>query len=378
MQSANVPGCHFPIQNLPVGVFSVRDEQRKRCGVAIGECIMEIAQGDLQWYMGLPVWQRKELRLNWSRALREGEPESNLHTQSKCRMHLPCAIGDYSDFYASIHHATNVGRMLRPDNPLLPNYRQLPIGYHGRSSSIVPSGTNIKRPAGQLGAGLFGLTRELDYEVEIGCFIGPGNALGTPIPIDQARDHIVGFCLLNDWSARDIQRWEYQPLGPFLGKSFATSISPWVITLEAMEPFWVEPLRRDEPILPYLHERGPGALNVVLEASLFADGAHAPLSTSRLRDLYWTFPQMVAHQTSNGCNLRSGDLIASGTVSGPDKSNRGCLLELTWRGTEPLQLPDGNHRMWLENNDAIVLAAHCESPDAARIGFGACSGKIVS
>ncbi len=376
--SANAPGSDFPVQNLPVGVFSVAGEQRKRCGVAIGDSILEIAQGDLQWFFGLPAWQRRELRLKWSRTLREGAPPANLHKQVNCHMHLPCSIGDYTDFYASIHHAMNVGALFRPDNPLLPNYRHVPIGYHGRASSIVPSGTPIHRPAGQLAAGVFGFTRELDYEVEIGCFIGPGNTLATPIPIEQAREHMAGLCLVNDWSARDIQRWEYQPLGPFLGKSFATTISPWVVTTEALDPFWTDPPTHEETPLPYLRDGLPGALHIRIEAALEVNGIQMPLSKARFEDMYWTFPQMIAHHTSNGCNLRAGDLVASGTVSGPEHENRGCLLELTQRGAQPVRLPDGGMRTFLEDQDAVVLTAFCEQDGCTRISFGSCLGRIIN
>lgn len=375
--SANLPGCDFPIQNLPVGVFSLGSERRLRSGVAIGDSILEVAQGDLQWFLGLPAWQRREQRQRWSRALRAGAKEANLHKQSECRMHLPCAIGDYTDFYASIHHATNVGRMFRPDNPLLPNYKHLPVGYHGRASSIVVSGTPVRRPAGQLAAGVFGLTRELDYEVEVGCFIGPGNPLGVPVGIEQAREHIAGFCLVNDWSARDIQRWEYQPLGPFLGKSFATTISPWVVTSEAMEPFWVDAPTHDPAPLPYLRDRAPGGLEVRVEAKLAAGGLETPLSKAQLRDMYWTFPQMVAHHTSNGCNLRTGDLLASGTLSGPERENRGCLLEMTCRGSEPIALLNGETRCFLEREDTVVIRGYCERAASASIGFGECSGMVL-
>jgi fumarylacetoacetase len=377
VESANVPGCDFPIQSLPVGAFSVRGEQQKRSGVAIGDYIYEIAQEDLGWYMSLPVAQRRELRREWSRALRKGAPKQKLHRQEDCQMLVPCTIGDYSDFYASIHHATNVGRLFRPDNPLLPNYKHVPIGYHGRASSIVVSGTTVARPKGQLGEGRFGPTMELDYEVEVGCLIGPGNELGTPIPISQARDHMIGLCLLNDWSARDVQRWEYQPLGPFLAKSFATTISPWIVTTEALAPFWVKAAQHEQIPLPYLRDANHGALDVVVETRLEAGTSSVLLSKAFLRDLYWTFPQMIAHQTSNGCNLRPGDLLASGTVSGPEKTSRGCLLELTSKGTDPLVLPDGHTRSFLENGDLVELTAYCERAGFVGIGFGSCTGSIA-
>jgi fumarylacetoacetase len=291
----------------------------------------------------------------------------------------PAAVGDYTDFYASIDHATNVGRMFRPDNPLLPNYKHVPIAYHGRSSSLVVSGTAVRRPAGQLGEGKFGPTRELDYEVELGAFLGPGNRLGEPIPVGQAHDHVAGLCLLNDWSARDVQRWEYQPLGPFLAKNFATSLSPWVVTAEALAPFRTDPPAHDAPVLPYLQEGRGGAFDITVEAWLKTRSMADPvrLSRSHFRDLYWTLGQMVAHHTSNGCPLRPGDLIGSGTVSGPDRENRGCLLELTWKGTEPVRLPNGEERTFLEDGDELTLTGFCERAGFARIGLGSCRGVIV-
>jgi fumarylacetoacetase len=309
-------------------------------------------------------------------------------------MLLPAVVGDYTDFYASLFHATNVGQMLRPDNPLLPNYKWVPIGYHGRASSLVVSGTAVARPQGQTEPGeggepRFGPTRALDYELEVAAFLGPGNRLGTPIPLAEAESHLFGLCLLNDWSARDVQKWEYQPLGPFLAKSFATSISPWVVTLEALAPYRAPAFARpagDPQPLPYLshsEDREHGGLDLRLEVRLatkpMRERGLEPfrVSHSNLRDLYWTLAQLVAHHSSNGCNLRPGDLIASGTVSGPEKENRGCLIERTWRGREPLSLPSGEERRFLEAGDEVILRGHCEREGFARIGFGECRGVVA-
>ena len=303
-------------------------------------------------------------------------------------------IGDYTDFYASIYHATNVGSMFRPDNPLLPNYQWVPIGYHGRSSSILASGSDIRRPAGQIHDGQsarpsFVPSRRLDYELEVGFFVGQGNNLGHPIPIEDAGKHIFGLCLVNDWSARDIQRWEYQPLGPFLSKSFATSISPWIVTTEALEPYRTTAFKRpesDPEPLPYLFSRGDverGGFDLCLEVFLSSrrmreEGIEpVRLSRSNLKDLYWTAAQMVAHHTSNGCNLRIGDLLASGTVSGPGKESLGCLLELTRSGTQPVALPGGESRNFLQDGDEVVFRGYCERPGFARIGLGECRGIVL-
>jgi fumarylacetoacetase len=319
------------------------------------------------------------LRREWSRALAAGAPQRALYSQADCELLLPAAVGDFTDFYASIHHATNVGRMFRPDNPLLPNYKHVPIAYHGRSSSLVTSGTPVRRPCGQLGEGRFGPTRELDYEMEIGAFLGPGNRLGEPIPVGEVGQHVAGVCLVNDWSARDIQRWEYQPLGPFLSKNFATSVSPWVVTTEALAPFRVDASPHDVPVLPYLQEPGPGAFDITVEVWLRARSMAEPLRVSRaaFKDMYWTLGQMVAHHTSNGCPLRPGDLIASGTVSGPERENRGCLLEQTWKGTEPLRLSAAEQRTYLEDGDEVILTGYCERSGFARIGLGSCRGVVT-
>jgi fumarylacetoacetase len=309
-------------------------------------------------------------------------------------MHLPAAIGNYTDFYASVYHATRVGAMFRPTNPLLPNYKYVPIGYHGRASSIVIDGTPVQRPSGQLSASpegppTFAPSRLLDYELEVAAFAGPGNALGVPIPLSHAEDHIFGLVLLNDWSARDIQSWEYQPLGPFLSKNFSTSISPWVVTLEALAPYRIPaaPRPQGDPVpLPYLfseQDQQLGGLDLTLEVLLLTDSMRskqaAPylLSRGNFRDMYWTLAQLLTHHSSNGCNIRAGDLLASGTVSGPELSSAGCLLELTARGKNPIALPDGETRGFLSDGDEIILRGYCQRDGLPRIGFGSCSGRIL-
>jgi fumarylacetoacetase len=383
VESANRPGCDFPIQNLPLGVFRPKGETKARVGIAIGDFILDASEwlpGEtLNGYLALPSSLRRNVRRELFKVLEASASKRPLLAQADCTMLLPATVGDYTDFYASIHHATNVGRMFRPDNPLLPNYKHVPIAYHGRSSSLVVSGTPVRRPCGQLGEGRFGPTRELDYEMEVGLILGPGNELGEPIPIANAREHVAGVCLVNDWSARDVQRWEYQPLGPFLAKNFATSISPWLVTAEALAPFRVEAPAHDVPLLPYLREPGPGAFAITVEVWLktLSLNEQVRLSRAAFRDMYWTPGQMVTHHSSNGCPLRPGDLIASGTVSGLEKENRGCLLELTWKGTEPLRLPDGSQRTFLEDGDEVILTGHCVRDGFARIGLGACRGSIL-
>jgi fumarylacetoacetase len=365
--SANRPECDFPIQNLPLGVFRKPGDPRPRLGVAIGDFILDLQpwlQGqNLNGYFRLPSARRLELRREWSACLRESAPHRDLTPRARCEMLLPAAIGDYTDFYASLPHATNVGRLFRPDNPLPANYKHVPIAYHGRASSIVVSGTPIGRPSGQLGQGRFGASQELDYEVEVGAFVGPGNTMGQPIAMEEAEEHLAGVCLLNDWSARDIQRWEGQPLGPFLSKNFATSISPWVITAEALEPFRVTEPPHEEVILPYLCSVEPGAFDITLEVWLRG----VRVSRAFFRDMYWTFAQMITHHTSNGCPLRAGDLIGSGTVSGPEPENRGCLLELT---------ANGEQRCFLEDGDEVILRGYCVREGFRRIGFGECIGIV--
>ncbi len=414
----------FPIQNLPLGVFHVGDdEDEPRIGMAIGDSILDlVAAHDAGYFGGLgeraaeacaapalnhlmalgrPYWsalreQAADL-LDAGSAAYRGNPRLGdrlLLPQDEAELLLPARVGDYTDFYASVHHATNVGSMFRPDNPLLPNYKWVPIGYHGRASSLVPSGTPVRRPQGQTKAGdappVFGPSRSLDYEMEVGCFVGPGNPLGTPVPLEQAEERLFGLCLVNDWSARDIQSWEYQPLGPFLAKSFATTLSPWVVTLDALTPFRVPAFARppgDPAPLAYLDSetnKSAGGVDVTVEvwlssARMRGEGmAAVRLSRSRMADLYWTPAQMLAHHTSNGCNLNPGDLFASGTISGPEKESRGCLLELTWRGAEPLTLPTGESRKFLEDGDEVVMRGWCEREGFARIGFGECRGMVTA
>jgi fumarylacetoacetase len=391
----------FPLDNLPFGVF--RAGRRSRIGVAIGERVLDLfgcfedglihedacRNESLNELMSKGREPLRELRARLHELLAEGAPErqrvaKHLMAQRSTEMMLPCAIGDYTDFYASIHHATNVGSLFRPDNPLLPNYKWVPIGYHGRASSIVVSGTEVRRPFGQTvddpnGPPSFGPSKRLDYELEIGAFIGRGNRMGERVDVNEAEEHVFGLCLVNDWSARDIQSWEYQPLGPFLAKSFATSVSPWVVTLDALEPFRVERFARDAndpPPLPHLD--GGAGFDIVVEAWVKTASMSEPQRISRgnFRDMYWTLAQLVAHHTSNGCNLRPGDLLASGTISGTSPDARGCLLELTRGGREPLSI-GAEERRFLEDGDEVTLRAYCQKDDL-RIGFGECVGRVVS
>ena len=413
--SANGRGTDFPVQNLPLGVFRRRGTQdRPRIGVAIGDAIFDLyhaAQENLvtgadtlreaceattlNALMSLPHAHRLQFRHTLSSLLRSGADASRtqLVSQDDAEMLLPATIGDYTDFYASVYHATNVGKMFRPDNPLLPNYKYLPIGYHGRTSSIVVSGTAVARPGGQTRDDpahppAFGPSRRLDYELEVGFFVGRSNTQGEAVPIEHAGARLFGLCLLNDWSARDIQTWEYQPLGPFLAKNFASSISPWVVTMEALAPFRVPAFARadgDPAPLPYLTDeadQGGGGIDVKLEVLLSSARMRAEgippvgVSHSTLADLYWTPAQLLAHHTSNGCNLQPGDLLGSGTVSGDAKDARGCLLELTWRGADPIQLPSGESRRFLEDGDEVIMRGSCEREGFAHIGFGECRGII--
>jgi fumarylacetoacetase len=402
----------FPIQNLPFGIFAPAGG-RKRAGVAIGDHILDLAeinellpasvaqtlQGTtLNALMALPKADRVGLRRRLSQLL-SGEAhraavEPSLHRAEDCTLHLPAAIGDYTDFYVGIHHANNVGRQFRPDNPLLPNYKYVPIGYHGRASSVRESGVAVRRPNGQRkapheDAPVFGPSRRLDYELELGLWIGQGNALGEPIPIGEAGTHIAGFCLLNDWSARDIQAWEYQPLGPFLAKNFHTTISPWVVTAEALAPFRVPQAKRDEndPIpLPYLFDAADqqtGALGLELEvmlstAAMRAEG-DAPFALSRgsATNMYWTVAQIVAHHASNGCNLQPGDLIGTGTISAADAGGFGSLLEISEGGKAPITLPNGETRSFLEDGDEVTLRAAGRAEGHVPIGFGECRAVIT-
>ncbi len=418
VESANDPNTDFPIQNLPFCVFAPQNEQH-RAGVIIGDLVAdleffarEVLEGSAVPYFLFDAEKAVDLsdvRIDRLMALRyelykifkeDVDPKVQdfialgMHKRDDVVFGSPYRIGDYTDFYCSIYHATNVGSMFRPDNPLMPNYKYIPIGYHGRASSIVVSGTDIKRPWGQNRSDaekppVYIPAKNLDYEMELGFFVGRGNELGQPIPISEAEVHIFGLCLVNDWSARDIQAWEYQPLGPFLSKSFATTISPYVVTMEALAPFRVPAFERDpddpQP-LEYLNDETNqkfGGLDIKLEVYIQTENmrqenieAHM-LSRSNPKDLYWTLGQMLTHHASNGCNLQTGDLMASGTVSGKEKDERGCLLELTWRGTEPLELPSGEQRRFLEDGDEIILKGYCEREGFRRIGFGECRGRIV-
>jgi fumarylacetoacetase len=396
VESANAANADFPIQNLPFCLYRHRDAA-PRIGVGIGDQIFDAAKySTLTELMGLGRDVRTQLRLRLSQALRKNHPHPSrhlLHPIAECTLLPPGEIRDYTDFYASIYHATNVGSMFRPDNPLFPNYKYVPIGYHGRASSIVISGAPIHRPMGQVqegsGAPVYAPSSQLDYECELGFFVGQGNRQGVPIPIDEAENHIFGVCLLNDWSARDIQRWEAQPLGPFLSKSFATTISPWIVTLDALEPFRVRRLHRAEDPQPLPHldcerDRSEGGFGLTLEVWLRTEKMRSAkvepvrLSRAPFDHMYWTLAQMLTHHASNGCNLRTGDLLGSGTVSGPEKESRSCLLELTWRGTEPISLPNGETRTFLENGDEVILRGYAEREGARRIGLGECRGVIVA
>jgi fumarylacetoacetase len=424
VESANVVGSDFPIQNLPFGVFRLRVEGADaRVGVAIGDSILDLkgtlseglladksvqpaanacAIDSLNPLMALGAGPRRALRHRIYALLRQDASSSDrlaasrhLLAQADVEMLLPAHVGDYTDFYASIFHATNIGKLFRPDNPLLPNYKYIPIGYHGRASSLIASGMRVRRPCGQTrdaassDAPKFGPTKALDYELEVAFFVGTGNSLGETIPIAEAEEHIFGVCLLNDWSARDIQAWEYQPLGPFLAKSFATSLSPWVVTMEALAPFRTGAFARgdgDPTPLPYLFDESDqryGGLDLWLEVALLSpqmrEAGMAPmvLGRSNFHDLYWTMAQMLTHHASNGCNLRAGDLLASGTVSGAERTARGCLLELTSRGKDPVTLPTGEQRKFLEDGDEVILRGFCEREGFRRIGLGNCRGLIL-
>jgi len=407
-------GGDFPIQNLPLGIFSV-GERRRRAGVAIGDFVLDLTgicdlldedwRDDLSqpvlngWLARGPDAQRA-LRGRLQELLSDqkyrDEVEPQLVGQSEVRFHLPCFVGDYSDFYVGIHHATNVGKQFRPDNPLLPNYKYVPIGYHGRASSVRASGEPVIRPSGQRKAAdadapEYGPSRRLDYELELGIWIGHGNDLGSAIPIGEAADHIAGYCLLNDWSARDIQAWEYQPLGPFLAKNFLTSVSPWVVTPQALSPFRKAMPSRpssDPQPLPYLsdaEDQETGALAIQLEVTLTTDkmrqeglAPHILSRGSADSAMYWSAAQIVAHHSSNGCNLQPGDLIGTGTLSTDSAGGLGSLLEISHGGKQPVQLASGEARSFLEDGDEITLKAWCERDGFVRIGFGECVGRVIS
>ena len=421
LDAANDPACDYPVQNLPLGVFSRRaSDDRPRVGVAVGESVLDLsalhraglfagtpvgsknvfAQPALNAFLALgrPAWTALRERLcelldTNTAALRDDGAlrDAALVPLIEADLHLPVVIGDYTDFYASAHHATNVGKMFRPDSaPLLPNYKHMPVGYHGRASSVVLTGAPVRRPMGQTKADdaqtpTFGPCRLLDYELEMAAVVGAGNALGSRIDIRRWRDHLVGMVLLNDWSARDIQKWEYVPLGPFNAKNFASTISPWVVTFDALAPFAVGPPARgpeDPPNLDYLTPPGDAfdiTLEVLLQSQQMRDAGAPPMRVSRgsLEDMYWTVAQMLAHHTSTDCNLRPGDLLGTGTVSGPRDDSRGCLLERTWRGTQPLTLPTGEARKFLADGDTVIIRGFCEREGFRRIGLGECVGTIL-
>jgi fumarylacetoacetase len=418
VESAN-GHSEFPIQNLPFGVYSI-DGGQPRGGVAIGESIFDLrgaleaglfagiardaaeaaAGPTLNPLLAMPRAARRALRQRLSDILAidsdaRGIASRLLHDASACTMHLPAAVGDYTDFFAGIHHARKGGQISRPDNPLMPNYKYVPVAYHSRASSVRPSGEDVQRPHGQRklpteAAPTFGACRNLDYELELGVWIGPGNRQGEPIPIDRAGDHIAGFCLLNDWSARDIQGWESQPLGPFLGKSFRTSVSPWIVTAEAMEPFRIaQPPRPDGDPAPLPHlldaaDQAHGAYDIDCEVFLSTPAMRAAgaephrMCRSSTRELYWTVAQMVTHHASNGCNLRPGDLFGSGTISGTDPAGIGCLLEMTFGGRDAITLHNGETRRYLEDGDEVIFQAHCRRAGSGTIGFGECRGRVAS
>ena len=421
-----VPGASgargdFPIANLPWGVAERPDRPGEpRIFVAIGDCALDMAEaagfGMLEGLAPRIAGALRQPTLNafmalggadWSAArglaaslLSSGPRSIEKHARrdavlvdrASLRMRLPAEIGDYTDFYASEHHATNVGSMFRPNQPLMPNWKHLPVGYHGRASSIVVDGTPVRRPHGQTvatddGPPSFGPSRLLDHELEMGVFFGgQGNALGTRIPVSRAADHLFGLVILNDWSARDVQKWEYQPLGPFNAKNFCTTISPWVVTMDALRPYRMPgPARAegDPPMLDYLRWDDDFVLDVRLEVLLSSAAmrgkglAPTRVSFGTFADMYWSMSQMLAHHTSTGCNMRPGDLLGSGTISGPVKESRGCMLERTWRGTEPITLGDGTERRFLQDGDEVTIRGWCEGAGLPRIGFGECRGTIV-
>ena len=406
------PDSHFPIQNLPFGIFQPKGG-KPRAGVAIGDLVADLSvledlghfrspdfqgrkifsEDSLNAFLALgrPAWRK--VRAVLERLLSAKTPilRDNarlrarvFHSQEKVTMKLPVRIGNYTDFYSSYHHAHNVGTMLRgPENALMPNWKWLPVAYHGRASSVIASGSDVRRPSGQTkapdsAAPTFGPSKSLDYELEMAFLIGPGTSLGDPVPIGRAADHIFGLVLMNDWSARDIQAWEYQPLGPFLAKNFATSISPWVVTLEALEAFR-KPLPRQDPRpLPYLRAKDDFTFDIHLEAQIQTSSMKTPhvITRTNFQNLYWSIQQQLAHHTVTGCNLQPGDLLASGTISGPTEESRGCMLELTWRGANPLKLPNGETRKWLEDGDRLTITGWCQG-DGYRVGFGEVSARIL-
>ncbi|RMA64866.1 fumarylacetoacetase [Ulvibacter antarcticus] len=404
------PNTDFPIQNIPFGVFLTRDDIIT-IGTRIGDTAIDLgALHQLGYFKGIELTDdiflqdtlndfisdgKKTWRLVRNRisdiflkdnpALRDNAEHCKqvLFTMDEIEMQLPVQVGDYTDFYASKEHATNVGSLFRdPENALLPNWLRIPIGYHGRSSSIIPSGTPIRRPVGQTKPGDdgipgFGPTKLLDFELEMAFITTDANPLGKRISVKDAKDYIFGLVLFNDWSARDIQAWEYVPLGPFLGKNFASTISPWIVTLDALEGFRVAGPKQDPEPLPYLHQEGKKNFDIKMEVSIQPEGGEeTKVAHSNFKYMYWSMAQQLAHHTVNGCNLRSGDMMGSGTISGPTKEEYGSMLELTWRGQNPIKLKDGSERKFINDNDTVVMRAYCEK-DGQRIGFGECIGKIL-
>jgi fumarylacetoacetase len=417
--SANHADTDFPIQNLPYGLFrKAGSAEAARVGIAIGDQILDLqraatagvwapevhalleplAAGDLNAFMALPSAERRALRHALFEALREGSAQKStlagaLLAQAEAQMAVPCRIGDYTDFYTGVHHATTVGKLFRPDNPLLPNYKWVPIGYHGRVSSIGVSGSTVRRPLGQLKAPdaelpVYGPCKRLDYELELGVFVATGNTLGEPIPMAQADEHLFGVTLLNDWSARDVQAWEYQPLGPFLAKNFGSTISPWIVSMDALEPFrcaFAHPPEDPQP-LPYIDSdknRTEGGYAIELEVWLqtaamrAADQPATRLMRSNFKHAYWTLAQMLTHHASNGCNLQPGDLLGTGTQSGPQAGEGGSMLELSQGGKQAITLPNGETRSFLQDGDTVILRAFAQQDGARRIGFGDCSATIT-
>jgi fumarylacetoacetase len=397
----------FPLENLPYGVFSTAGNPTPRVGSIIGDTVIDLAAlagssllGDMPYFdqptlnafmgAGRAIWQQVRERLQhlFDQETVTLRDDASLRHRvcipaTAVTMHLPVAIGDYTDFYASRQHAMNVGKMFRdPENALLPNWSHLPVGYHGRASSIVVSGTPVRRPHGQTRPDdtenpVFAPTALLDFELEMGFFIGTGNALGHPIPVQEAAEHIFGLVLVNDWSARDIQKWEYVPLGPFLAKNFATTISPWVVTLDTLAPFRIPgPVQTPEP-LPYLQSPDNWHYDVHLEVAIQAGEQALTVCRSNFKHLYWNMPQKIAHHTITGCNLRPGDLLASGTISGDKPDAYGSMLEITWRGTQPLTMPDGSQRRFLNDGDTVIMTGYAQG-DGYRVGFGQCVGQVLS
>jgi fumarylacetoacetase len=404
----------FPLQNLPIGIFSPSEKSSRRPGIAIGNSILDLAalassgvfadktleaSENLNAFLAAGGSLRQALRARLFDLLSDGSKERakvepHLYDSANCALHVPASIGDYTDFYVGIHHAVNIGKQFRPDNLLLPNYKYVPIGYHGRASTIRPSGTAVRRPLGQIKSPdsdvpTYGPCQRLDYELELGVWIGPSNELGEPIPINRATDHIAGYCILNDWSARDIQAWEYQPLGPFLSKNFGSTVSPWIIMPEALSPFRIaQPARPsgDPAPLPYLFDtkdQKEGAFDVELQVLLLTSQMRSKgmqphrLSLSNAKHMYWTAAQMVTHHASGGCNLQAGDFLGTGTISAPEPSGCGSILETTKGGSVPIRLESGEERRYLEDGDEIIMTARCRRDGYAQIGFGECRAKVM-